>query len=233
MRYQRRPFPASAIECTCLTCGHTFGISPSDLADQNFCSRPCYWRWHSVERPCLWCGTVLHATNSQVRRGRTNFCDKGCYVPWAAKRARERLAERFWSHVLCITGTRCWEWQGSRVWGYGQLSTVGGGSPLKASRVAWELEHGPIPDGLLVCHRCDNPPCVNPSHLFLGTDADNMRDMITKGRAHHPYTISHDQLVEIRARYLAGGVSQQELAAEYGVQHQQISRIVLYQRRRS
>lgn len=82
--------------------------------------------------------------------------------------------------------------------GYGQLADSDLGRPVKAHRVAWEIVHGPIPQGLFICHHCDNPLCVNVDHLFLGTDQDNVSDMIAKGRHHnqrkthcpsgHPYS---------------------------------------------
>lgn len=73
------------------------------------------------------------------------------------------------------------EWQGHRHRNYGQIG--GENRQLKYThRVAWELTYGPIPDGMLVCHSCDNPPCCNPRHLFLGEPIDNTIDMISKGR---------------------------------------------------
>lgn len=92
------------------------------------------------------------------------------------------LAERFWEKVLCSDG--CWMWlAGRNALGYG---TIQYGKPRRsvlAHRVAWELTHGaPPPADLEVCHRCDEPACVRPDHLFLGTHRDNMRDMIAKRR---------------------------------------------------
>ncbi len=92
------------------------------------------------------------------------------------------VAERFWPKVR--RGEGCWEWTGARsAKGYGRL-TAGrrGDGYLRTHRLSFELAYGPVPDGLFVLHRCDNPPCVRPDHLFLGTKSDNMRDAVSKGR---------------------------------------------------
>jgi len=99
----------------------------------------------------------------------------GC-VPWN-KSADD--AARFWSKVKITDG--CWEWQAHRVSGYGQFS-IAGRKLEYAHRVSWVLSGNAIPQGLSVLHRCDNPACVRPDHLFLGTQLDNMKDMIEKGR---------------------------------------------------
>lgn len=114
------------------------------------------------------------------------FCSLACHT--AAKTIEP--AVRFWPKVNKhgpihpVLGTRCWPWTGSTdPKGYGTFS-MPPSKPVKAHRVAWTLTHGEIPDGANVLHRCDNPPCVNADeHLFLGTLADNNRDMSDKGRA--------------------------------------------------
>lgn len=127
----------------------------------------------------------------------------------------------FWDHVAVCGPDDCWEWTGTCFTnGYGR-ATVDRRS-VGAHRRAYELSVGPIPAGLKVLHTCDNPPCVNPSHLFAGTTKDNAEDMVTKGRsargARNANAILTDDAVrDIRARYAAGGVTQKELADEYGV----------------
>jgi hypothetical protein len=93
---------------------------------------------------------------------------------------RKTLADRLWLRVA-VAG-ECWEFTGHRDrWGYGAISV--GRRNVGAHRVAYELAHGEIPTGLVVMHSCDNPPCVNPAHLSVGTQGDNVRDCRTKGRA--------------------------------------------------
>lgn len=91
----------------------------------------------------------------------------------------QEVAERFWAKVRKTDG--CWEWMGARRGkGYGQFYL--NGRTQHAHRVAWELVHGPIPPGMQALHRCDNPPCVRPADLFLGTNHDNVLDRHSKGR---------------------------------------------------
>lgn len=95
----------------------------------------------------------------------------------------EELAMSFWANVTPGRQDECWEWRGARnAHGYGAVSwIVGDGPPIgTASRASYFLHHGPIPDDLFVCHACDNPPCVNPAHLWLGTRSENIRDCYAK-----------------------------------------------------
>lgn len=94
----------------------------------------------------------------------------------------EQRIAAFWSRVDRRGPDECWEWTASRYpTGYGYITI--GGKKSYAHRVAYELTHGPIPGGLHICHRCDNPPCCNPAHLFAGTAKDNMQDRDRKGRS--------------------------------------------------
>jgi len=94
----------------------------------------------------------------------------------------EPIEIRFWYYVI-KHDDGCWEWTGgTQKPGYGKLGAGGGDNAAYAHRVSWEIHYGPIPEGMRVLHRCDNPPCTRPDHLFLGTQTDNMKDMWAKGR---------------------------------------------------
>jgi len=146
--------------------------------------------------------------------------------------------ERFWLNVDKSGGPdTCWEWQASRLPdGYGSIGR--NGRVYRTHRVAWELTYGSIPDGLWVLHHCDNPSCCNPSHLFLGTPTDNMRDCARKGRTvchrgeeHWKCRLSDVQVAEIRRLYAAGGVSYSVLAKRFGVAKTYIGELVHYEAR--
>jgi hypothetical protein len=113
----------------------------------------------------------------------------------------------------------CLVWQRGRTrTGYGRLTADK--KRISAHRLAWELAHGPIPDGMCVCHRCDNPACVDADHLFLGTIADNVADMIAKGRAVYPpgERNGRAKLTELDVLAIrASSLPQRALADHYGV----------------
>lgn len=94
---------------------------------------------------------------------------------------RPHWEDRFWEKVD-KTKEGCWEWTSAICDGYGVMWMGIKNPAMRAHRLSWQMHKGPIPEGMLVCHHCDNRKCVRPDHLFLGTDRDNMHDMIQKGR---------------------------------------------------
>ena len=140
------------------------------------------------------------------------------------------IEDRFLEKTVVVGD--CWEWQGSvTVSGYGQFSIRSRG--FRAHRIAYELFVGPIPNGLLVCHKCDNTKCVNPNHLFVGSSQDNTDDMIAKGRTGgmkgeaHPFAkLSEEDICSIRV--MTGTCK--EIGAQFDIGPMQVSRIKRKQR---
>jgi HNH endonuclease len=182
---------------------------------------------HRAEwRSCQHCGSAfLAAVALRLRPDGGRFCSRPC--------ARSRKTEdRFWSKVLKSDG--CWEWQGFRdVSGYGMIGRSQHQAARRAHRVSWEMHNGrPVPEGLFVLHHCDNPPCVNPAHLYVGTKVDNARDRIVRGRSRHYGAEANPnaKLVEADVRTIiaavAGGETQTAVAKRYGISQAHVSEIV-------
>lgn len=149
----------------------------------------------------------------------------------SADELARRIERRFWDRAP-LAPSGCREWSGRRnSKGYGRLFVDG--RRWLAHRHAWVLANGPIPDGMFVLHRCDNPPCCEPSHLFLGTLADNNADRDRKGHhvslsgeRHGMSKLTGPDASEIRRLYAEGPASQYALAERFGVSQATISRVV-------
>jgi hypothetical protein len=167
--------PYKHIRKVCSHCGKDFLIRTSH---QQFCSKSC----SNSGRPkvpqktyparlCAYCGSSFVS-----RAPATHFCSMACVA--FARYGTE--TERFWGRVRKTDG--CWLWTGAvGDSGYGQLLIAG--RLVGAHRYSYAMVNGPIPGAMEVLHKCDTPPCVNPAHLFLGTQAENIQDMFNKGRA--------------------------------------------------
>ena len=171
---------------------------------------------HKKDR-CPFCGEMKDA-----RAERCNLC-YGRFVGLS-------IEERFWRYVAKGQDNECWLWQGmiGSNNNYGLLNVDGEMKP--AHRLSYEIAFGDIPDGLEVCHHCDNPICVNPHHLFLGTHKENMQDAARKGRLARGERLwmaklKRGQVREIRRAYQRGE-SMRALGRRYGVHHGTISAIV-------
>jgi hypothetical protein len=193
---------------------------------------------------CEICQRAFTVDPYVVREGRGKYCSTKCYHQSTIK----PLPERFWSYVLKTED--CWLWQGGRSpTGYGVFS-LNSTKQIRAHRMAFELTFGLILPGLLCLHRCDQPPCVRPDHLFLGTSKDNTSDMFSKGRnglATHPESfmgerrvprniprgerssaakLTAEQVQAIRALYATGEWYQRDIAATFGVGQTEVHRII-------
>ena len=140
----------------------------------------------------------------------------------------EKVKQRFFAKVEKTEG--CWNWTAARtIFGYGKFSV--NHREIMAHRASWEMHFGEIEKGIFVCHKCDNPSCIRPDHLFLGTPTENNHDMVKKGRdvrlrgEQHPHAKLTEEIVrEIKIK-LKNGLSRRNLCREYGVAESTIGNI--------
>lgn len=180
---------------------------------------------------CDECGVSFTWYSKGARKQKRHFCSVACR--YSRPRPHTPVVDRFWSKVQKSDG--CWLWMGSRS-NQGYANFYVDGVRKLSHRFAWELTNGPIPSGLLVCHKCDNPPCVNPDHLFLGTSTDNMRDAAAKGRihggngvrgeAHRCAKLTEDDVRRIREVATDKTCSHTALAREYGISVPAVQQVV-------
>lgn len=170
---------------------------------------------------CLSLGVWRVALPFSTARGQAVFLFMPVrYTPHGVrKRTEEEILEDFYASFE-ETDNGCWHWiRNTNRTGYACFKALG---TIKANRVAWMLFYGPIPNGCNICHFCDNRACVRPSHLFMGTQADNVRDMVRKKR--HMYgnrvpraLINPDIVRELRRRYIPHVVTARSLAKQFNV----------------
>jgi hypothetical protein len=175
----------------CDNCGNNFEYSPSRRPNARFCSLSCLSKKTKQEQ--------------DLKRKQT-------WDSQSKEEVLEALISRFEKFVIRNDG--CWDWNGCKVNGYGVFTFRNG--HWKAHRASWTIKNGEIPKGLFILHKCDNPPCSNPEHLFLGNNADNMRDMASKKRTVPRSKLTKEQVCEIK-KMLKLGVSSTKLGIDYNV----------------
>lgn len=164
-----------------------------------------------IERVCQECGEPFYVEPWKLRYNACLYCSRAC----AYKHRTTPREVRFWRFVH-KTDT-CWVWTGGKHrFGYGKIDG------LDAHRVSWEIHNGPVPSGMYVCHHCDNPACIRPDHLFLGTQTDNMRDMSRKGRGARGETtpgakMTAEKVRQLRERYAQGDISMKAVGEMFGI----------------
>lgn len=199
-----------------------------------FCSPTCRNKARTLDPgrlvtgACEFCGKQTQSKfASQLKR----FCSRRCSARHTAP-VRSKTPEEFLACVQKGDPGACWPWTGARQrQGYGICSY--GGQGWLTHRLAFFLFTGTHPGELCVCHRCDNPPCCNPTHLFLGTQADNTRDMVEKGRERHPFGSAHGRakladadVIAILDAYHVHGENLRTIASRYPVHKHSVRSIV-------
>lgn len=230
----------------CIVCNDQFKGLDCPSRKSKFCSHKCFSI--NISKPlrkknCLTCSQEYFIPQGKKR---SKFCSTKCIRYTADKKyLSTHKGKGFWQNAteqqkldrlkeeldkFAITNDGCWSW-GKKLdrMGYGR---IGPKHVYLAHRISWIVHNGPIPAGLFICHKCDNPACTNPEHLFLGTPKDNTQDCIKKGRNkaakgsnHYNVKLTEEQVLSIREK-VKNNRSWGSLAKEYNVSSSAIQCIV-------
>lgn len=188
---------------------------------------------------CLYCNKEFKTIPCEIKRGNGKFCSQSCSTSYRnniSKTLNIHFPSAIYRFYFNISKDKhpngCWIWtKNKNSQGYGKFSV--NMKTVMAHRFSWELYYGKIESHILVCHKCDNPSCVNPEHLFLGNHKDNSQDRSKKGRNRNQNGSRHNfaklleyQVLEIRKR-LSNGEKGKNLAQEFNISEMSISDIKL------
>jgi hypothetical protein len=183
-----------------------------------------------VDAVCPHCSKTFKRRLHDLNRGLGVTCSVSCGQ--RLRRAKQPRAEAFWKKVRLVSPGECWEWTGYvNKHGYGVTSWDQ--KSMLSHRKAYKLTTGALPDdGKVLCHTCDNPPCCNPAHLFVGTGSENMQDSIAKGRfrracgdANGKTKLLTPAVLDVRARF-SRGETQTEISRELNINRSTVRNIV-------
>ena len=236
-----QPVNGIALLCAWAPCSTAFLAFPSGIKrGVKYCSRACADLGNAEARTthsiliCAYppCSKPFPVFASTLKRGsKARCCSRACKSHLAQLRLfSDEFAATFWAQALQGLPDTCWPWQGRRMPnGYGMVYAPGRKMDTGAHIVAWCLTHGRWPSpGMHICHACDNPPCCNPSHLWEGTQAQNIEDASRKGRnprgeRHGNSKLTDAQWQEALNLWRTGAWSLRGLAAHYGITHKALS----------
>lgn len=210
----------------CESCGILFEVYPHQIKKGNgkYCSQVCMGiaRMTKIMKECLNCKSNFTAEPNQIKNGGGKYCSKNCAIQ---HRSTTRALKKFIANITILPSPNaCWIWTGLKNKdGYGRLYAFG--RDMGAHRYSYIAFRNEITGDLLACHTCDIPSCVNPSHLFLGTNMDNMADAISKGRI-PSVVLDDDKIVRIIEESALIPVS--VLAARYNVTTRHLRNIIKY-----
>lgn len=216
---------------TCLICQKQFS---SKIKSKKYCSRECQWRSlgdPKERRPCITCHKEFFYRKSNVEKGKQRrYCSQACrYIYENTAEHKLLVFKNHYEKNVIKNENGCWGWKGHvSKQGYGKTFYK---KAISINRASWIIHFGEIPEGILVCHYCDNPICSRPNHLFLGNHLQNIHDMMEKGRKKKilgsqvgTSRLKEDEIVEIK-KMLKLGIKQKEIAQQFGVNKGTISAI--------